>query len=143
MTTVRELSERLGVSKTTILKFCKEELKLKTSARRTLQLSANQCSIIASHFSTSGQAKLHSTENQTESSLQTSLQMCADGFSAEFSDLKAENSALKAENDGLKEQIALLKERLEVADAALEREQMQARGFWSRLGQKLLGDGGN
>lgn len=43
MTTVRELSERLGVSKTAVLKYAKEELKLKTEPRKSLHTSANQC----------------------------------------------------------------------------------------------------
>lgn len=56
-------------------------------------------------------------------------------------DAEVENARLRAEVDGLRGENALLLERLRVADAALEREQMQARGFWSRLGRKLLGDG--
>ena len=56
--------------------------------------------------------------------------------------LELENAALRAANESLERSNELLLERLRVADAALEREQMQARGFWSRLGQKLLGEGG-
>lgn len=137
MTTVKELSEQLGVSKTSILKFCKEELKLQTTARRSLQLSANQCSVIANRFPANDQVKRESTENQTENHLQTCVQLSAD----EFADLKTRLAASEAECAGLRREIELLRERLEVADKALEREQLQARGFWSRLGQKLLGGG--
>lgn len=136
MATVKELADELGVSKTSVLKYCKEELHLQTEARRTLQLSANQCAVVANHFSAVDQRKSIQTENQTENHLQTCVQLRAD----EVFSLQHESAALKAENEGLREQVALLKERLEVADAALEREQMQARGFWSRLGQKLLGE---
>ena len=52
-----------------------------------------------------------------------------------------EIATLRERVAGLEKENALLRERLEVADAALEREQMQARGFWSKLGQKLLGSG--
>lgn len=135
MTTVKELADELGVSRTTILKFCKEELKLKTEPRRALQLSANQCSVVANHFSATDQVKQEKTENQTENQTARGLQMRAD----EVFSLQQKNAVLEAENEGLREQISLLKERLEIADAALEREQLQARGFWSRLGQKLLG----
>lgn len=134
MTTVKELSEQLGVSKTAILKYAKEELGLKTEPRKTLQLNANQCSVIADRFSGSEQVKDAETENQ---GLQLGFQLSAD----EVFSLQTENAALKARIEGLEDQISLLHERLEVADAALEREQMQARGFWSRLGQKLLGSG--
>lgn len=137
MTTVRELSERLGVSKTAILRYVKEEMHLQTSPRKTLQLSANQCAVVADHFSVSEKGKQISTENQTENHLQTSFQFGSD----EVFSLQIENAALKAENEGLRREVDVLRERLSVADAALEREQMQARGFWSRLGQKLLGDG--
>lgn len=132
MTTIKELSEQLGVSKTAILKYAKEELGLKTEPRKTLQLTANQCSVIADRFSGSGQVKEDKTENQ---GLQLGFQLSAD----EVFSLQTENAALKERVAGLEDQVMILKERLEVADAALEREQMQARGFWSRLGQKLLG----
>lgn len=139
MTTVKELADELGVSRTTILKFCKEEMKLKTEPRRALQLSANQCSVVANHFSAVDQVNQEKTEKQTENLSAHGLQMRAD----EVFSLQQKNAALEAENEGLREQISLLKERLEVADAALEREQLQARGFWSKLGQKLLGGGGS
>lgn len=136
MTTVKELSDELGVSRTTILKFCKEELNLKTEPRKALQLSANQCSVIANRFSAIKLVKQEVSEKETDNTPKRDLQLRAE----EVSSLQQENAKLKAENEGLREQIALYRERLEVADAALEREQMQARGFWSKLGQKLIGD---
>lgn len=137
MTTVRELSQRLGVSKTVILKYCKEELHLKTEPRKTLQLSANDCSAIAERFSSDEQVKQDVSKNESANNIENNLQFNSD----EVISLQIENAALKAENDGLKREIELLKERIAVADLALEREQMQVRGFWSRLGQKLLGNG--
>lgn len=138
MTTVRELSERLGVSKTAVLKYAKEELKLKTEPRKSLQLSANQCAVIANHFSGIEQGKREQTENLSANQCADGLQMCAD----EVVSLQIENAALKERIAGLERENSLLRERIEKADEALEREQMQARGFWSRLGQKLLGEGG-
>ena len=55
--------------------------------------------------------------------------------------MQAENAELRARIDGLERENELLRERLQVADDALKREQLQKRGFWNRLGQKLLGDG--
>ena len=134
MTTVREIAEELGVSKTAVMKFCKEELHLKTEPRKALQLSANQCSVIADRFSADEREKQHETENQ---GLQIGLQLAAH----EVFSLQAENAELRARIDGLERENELLRERLQVADEALKRAQLQKRGFWNRLGQKLLGDG--
>lgn len=134
MTTVREIADELGVSKTAVLKFCKEELRLKTEPRKTLQLSANQCSAIADRFAARTQGKQWDTENNH---LQEGVQFSAH----EYFSLQAENAELRARIDGLERENELLRERLQVADEALKREQLQKRGFWNRLGQKLLGDG--
>jgi septal ring factor EnvC (AmiA/AmiB activator) len=139
MATVRELSDKLGVSKTAILSYCKDELGIKPQPRKALQLSANQCAVIADHFSEHEQranredikesAKV--TENQTDKPLQL--------YTDEVFSLQLENAVLKERISALESENKLLRERLEVADKHLEREQMQVRGFWSRLGQKLLG----
>lgn len=134
MTTVRELSKKLGVSKTAILKYAKEELQLTTEPRKALQITASQCAVIADHFSDVKQEVCKENARTENLELQTSVQLSANQI---FS-LQAENAALRERVSGLEEQVSMLRERLEVADAALEREQMQARGFWSRLGQKLL-----
>ena len=134
MTTVREIADELGVSKTAVLKFCKEELRLKTEPRKTLQLSANDCSAIAARFSADRLDKRKESENK---GLHSGLQLTAQEITA----LQIENAELKARMEGLERENELLRERLEVADATLEREQQQRRGFWGRLGQKLLGSG--
>lgn len=134
MTTVREIAAELGVSKTAVMKFCKEELHLKPEPRKTLQLSANQCSAIADRFATHIQGKQCDTENNH---LQEDLQFSAH----EYFSLQTENAELRARIDGLERENELLRERLQVADEVLKREQLQKRGFWNRLGQKLLGDG--
>ena len=140
MTTIKELADELGVSKTTITKYVKEEMQLQTQPRRAVQLSANQCSEIANHFSALGLVKQVSTANQTANQTARGVQLRADE-NADVQLILQENAALKERVAGLERENELLRERLEVADAALEREQLQARGFWSRLGQKLL-DGG-
>ena len=134
MTTVREIAEELGVSKTAVMKFCKEELHLKPEPRKALQLSANQCSAIADRFAEHTQGKQWDTENNH---LQEDVQFSAH----EYFSLQTENAELRARIDGLERENELLRERLQVADEALKREQLQKRGFWNRLGQKLLGDG--
>lgn len=122
MTTVKELSDELGVSPQTIRRYVKNELGVATQPRKMLQLDANQASAVAAHFS--GKTQKSETPVATHEA----------EFLQEVATLKERVAGLERENQ-------LLRERLETADAALEREQMQARGFWSKLGQKLLGDG--
>ena len=116
------------------MKYVKEELQLKTEPRKTLQLSADDCSAIADRFAAPEQAK---EEKPTANCKPESLQLFAD----EVSSLQLANAVLKARIDAMERENRLLKERLDKADEALEREQMQARGFWGALGQKLLGNG--
>lgn len=149
MTTVREIADKLGVSKTAVMKFCKEELHLKTEPRRALQLSANDCAAIADRFSADTLGEYAETENQgLQSGLQlsahkvVSLQSGLQLSAHEVVSLQIENAGLRARVGGLERENELLRERLDVADAALEREQQQRRGFWNRLGQRLLGSGG-
>lgn len=123
MTTIKELSDRLGVSPQTIRRFVKKELGVAMQERKTLHLDAAQCSIIAAHFN-----RENNDENEKSAT-------------DDFASMAQEIATLKERVAGLERENALLRERLDVADAALEREQMQARGFWSRLGQKLLGGG--
>ena len=136
MTTVKELSEQLGVSKTAILSYCKDELHLHTEPRKTLQLSANDCAAVCSRFADGNSqraAGMQETENQVGSDgVQISAQ--------EFADLKTRLAVLEERCAGYERTIAALRERAKNTKKALEREQMQARGFWSRLGQKLLKD---
>lgn len=134
MTTIKELSDKLGVSKTAITKYVKEELGLKTEPRKALQLSAHQCAVVADHFSGDKLGKVAETENQ---GVQTGVQFCAD----EVASLQLELAVAKSEIAALERENELLRDRLQKADEALEREQLQSRGFWSRLGQKLLGSG--
>lgn len=130
MTTVRELSEKLGVSPQTIRRYVKKELGVATQERKVLQLDAAQCALVADHFCKSDQVKRQDSEKDSATSV-----------AAPVADMLQRVATLEERVAGLERENALLRERLEIADAALEREQMQARGFWSRLGQKLLGSG--
>ncbi len=96
-----------------------------------LQLDAVQAAIIADHFCKGKQEKR--VENKKPS---------ATLVATDVSELLQQVAVLNERVAGLERENSLLRERLEIADAALEREQMQARGFWSRLGQRLLGSGG-
>lgn len=128
--TVAELAERLGVSKQTIRRFVKSELGVATKERQALQLDATQAAIVADHFSGKEQEKREKNEENDASYVATDM-----------AEMMQKVATLQERVAGLERENALLRERLEQADRALEREQMQARGFWSRLGQRLLGAG--
>lgn len=134
MTTVRELADKLGVSRQAVLNYAKTELGVKPQPRKACQLTDKQCAAVASHFADSVSAADQQLHNKTDK--QTDKQ--TDKL---VSSLQIEVARLQAVVNGLERENALLKDRLEVADAALEREQQRAMGFWSRLGQKLLGSG--
>lgn len=145
MTTVKELSEQLGVSKSAILKYCKTELGIKTEPRKALQLDANQTAVVCSYFGDSVTAshlvKHSGTGNQSaDNNTSQSTDNCSSDTQV-LQQLQIENARLEERVAGLERENALLRERIEQADAALEREQRRAGGFWARLGQKLLGSG--
>ena len=91
MTTVKKLSEQLGVSKTTILAYCKEELHLHTEPRKALQLSANDCAAVCSRFADGNSqraAETRETENKVGSDgVQISAQ--------EFAELKENGNIIR------------------------------------------------
>lgn len=142
MTTVRELAEELGVSTQTIRRYIKQELGVATEPRKMLQLDATQAAIVADHFKgAKGQHNRNKEGIITSDNVATESVTNNDDVAALVTELKIRVAGLEAENDGLKRENELLRDRLAEADRALEREQMQSRGFWNRLGQKLLGSG--
>lgn len=122
MTTIRELSEQLGVSAQTIRRYVKQELGVATKERQTLQLDANQAALVADHFTRSKAKKEEPATNRV-------------------AELEQDVAVLRERVAGLEQQVSILKTQLEAANAALEREQQAHVGFWARLGQRLLGSG--
>lgn len=142
MITVRELAEELGVSPQTVRRYVTRELGVATEPRKALQLDADQASIVADHFKDrKRQVGPSKGAEGGGADVATPAVTLENNVAAGVAELRERVAALEAENAGLRSENDLLRERLEVADKALEREQMQARGFWSRLGQKLLGSG--
>lgn len=141
MTTVRELADKLGVSKSAILDFAKSELGIKPEPRKAVQFDQNQTAVICSHFQKSAQLQQVADQQLLQSTAVLSADQTAVDCSLQMAELQIENARLQATVNGLEQQIQLLRDQLDVANAALEREQQRATGFWSRLGQKLLGSG--
>lgn len=137
MTTVKELADELGVSPQTIRRYVKSELGVATQPRKVLQLDANQASAVAAHFL--GETSKSATQSATR--VATDVAEVLQIVATPDAEMLQEMAVLRERLAGLERENELLRERLEISDAALEREQMQARGFWSKLGQRLLGGG--
>lgn len=119
MPTVKELSATLGVSGQSIRNYAKTELGIVGKQGKQLVFSFEQASIISNHFGS--QIKEDNENNLLE--------------------LQHENQLLKQKVEILEDTLNILKEQLKATNEALEREQNISRGFWSRLGQKLLDKG--
>ena len=160
MTSVAELAEALGVSKSTVRRRIREALPdLATDEGSAITLTPEQVHQVVHHVmrrdavsvgaaltsgnsvsSASGDAGLAHQVTRcgaSDDAVVTRLEQVREALH----DAELEAARLRAEVEGLKSENDLLRERLEVADKALERAQEQGRGFWSRLGQKLLGPG--
>lgn len=163
MTTVKELAETLGVSRSTVRRRIREALPdLATGEGSAITLTPEQVHQVVHHMTrrdavssdavgaalTSGNSVSSASHDAGMVHQQARCGAPDDAVLAQLEqvrealhDAELEAARLRAEVDGLKAQNDLLRERLEVADKALERAQEQARGFWGRLGQRLLGPG--
>lgn len=163
MTTVKELAETLGVSRSTVRRRIREALPdLATGEGSAITLTPEQVHQVVHHMTrrdavgsdavgaavTSGNSVLGASVDAGLARQVTRCDAPGDAVVTQLEqvrealhDAELEAARLRAEVDGLKSENDLLRERLAVADKALERAQEQARGFWSRLGQKLLGPG--
>lgn len=163
MTSVAELAEALGVSKSTVRRRIREALPdLDVNGGRAIDLSPEQVHQVVHHMtrrdavsSDAVCAALASGNSVSSASgdavLVHQVARCGAPYDAvvaqleqvrgKLHDAELEAARLRAEVDGLKSENDLLRERLTIADKALERAQEQGRGFLSRMAQKLLGPG--
>lgn len=163
MTTISELSASLGVSKSTLRRRLRECLpEVQGEGRKPIDLTQDQVHRLVHHMAQCGAPRNGAVGAATTSKNSVfgasgdagMVHQVAQGGApydavvaqleqvrGKLHDAELEAARLRAEVDGLRSENSLLRERLEVADAALKREQEQARGFLSRLGQRLLGSG--
>ena len=143
MPTVKELADELGVSAQTIRRYVKQELHVASEPRKALQLDATQAAIVADHFKGKTAAKVRKAadnKNDVATGNDELLQQVAT-LKGDVATLRETVATLKERVAGLERENTLLREQLDNSNKALEREQMQRVGFWSRLGQRLLGSG--
>lgn len=125
MTTIRELSDELGVSAQTIRRFVRTELRVATKPRQKIVLDANQASAVADHFKNSNSGYVKSDMNIA---------------TAENVELLQEVATLRERVAGYEREIQRLEEQVEILRGQLDRE--QRRGFFSRLWpRRALGPG--
>ena len=132
-TTINDICEQYGVSRSTALRRVKECFAERYDAPKpneTVRLDASQMHVFADFMSKIGESKMRHDAPKSEEMTRHD----ASSKDIEIAELRARVEGLERENE-------VLRERLAVADEALAREQMASRGFWSRLGQKLLRDG--
>lgn len=139
MPTLREIGEQYGVSKSTARRWV-ESCMPEVLNGSVVNLNDSQMHQLAKYVSDSELVTIR--EDSKKSDLRTVHESSSEAFVNDslerLHELEIENASLRAKNDSLKWENDLLLERLKVADEALEREQQMARGFWNRLGQKLL-----
>lgn len=137
MTTIKQIADKYGVSKSTARRWVMACFPDIDSGGSTIDLDANQVQVVAGYADSRGAVRV----NQDEPSLNCGESVRSGSGDAILARFEAENEALLNRCASLEREVERLHEELGRMHAALEREQMQARGFWSRLGQKLLGSG--
>lgn len=137
MTTVTELCEAYGFSRSTALRHVKACFGDAPKVDGVVRLDASQMHQLTHYLAgKTDKVTRHDASNDAPATRHDASNDAP--FDAE---MLQEIAALREHVSGLERENELLRERLEISDAALEREQMQARGFWSKLGQRLLGGG--
>lgn len=142
MPTIKELADEYGVSKSTMRRYIGKALPGIFNGNR-LNLTEDQTHTLAHYIAEHESSSVNKNvlENGSRTLQRTDFEQVSESVSDKLRKLEIENASLKAMNASLERENQHLLERLEVADKALEREQNIKLGFWSRLGQKLLGEG--
>lgn len=157
MATILEIAKEYGVSKSTARRWVKKHVPdAFDSDSDVVELSESQMHVLASALEREGRTTVSSDDVDSEPVYEapwSTPEAPNEALVAEIYELRIENAELRTELEGLNRSMkqresdmnrsfeALVK-RAEAAEKALEREQNISRGFWSRLGQKLLGNGG-
>lgn len=127
MTTISDLCEAYGFSKSTALRRVKDCFGDAPKQGNVVHLDASQTQVFADYLAKLGFAPTRQSEPQDAP------------HDAEAAAQLAEAQAALVRQ--YEERIRDLQAEIERLHAVLEREQARPRGFWDRLGQKLLGSG--
>lgn len=129
MTTVKELSDTLGVSRQRIIRYAKAELGVAAQPRKTLQLTAAQASAVADHFISKNSVHTPKSDAPTDADAAALMQHVA---ALEQQMHQEREAALRREIDALKDENAFLRAQVEA-----QAEQLRAAltPWWRRLGR--------
>lgn len=145
MATLSEIAERYGVSKSTARRWVAQHVPDALGHGRRVDLTEAQLHALAAGVAASNGSSEPKISKEGEIRIDTDNRADQGGrilaLERENAELRAMNSSLERLNSSLERHNEQLVERLENLESALEREQQYNRGFWSRLGQRLLGDG--
>lgn len=124
MTTVRELADVLGISKSTLMRFCKDELGLRPEPRKVLQLDAVATAACCSRFGDCVRGGSSSTSND-ESTASSLLQLDAVDSVVKLQHAAADDAADDAVDSVVTQEVARL--MAQVARLEAERDAADAR----------------
>ena len=134
MTTIKQIAEQYGVSKSTARRWVLQCFPNASADGAKVELDAGQMHVLAEYAASRG--AIHEPIRKTHNEPYLNRDVSFWNASKEI-----QMARYEAENEALLKRCESLETEIERLHAALEREQMQARGFWSKLGQKLLGTG--
>lgn len=126
MTGLKDICDIYGMSKSTALRRVKECFGHAPKRANMVHLDSEQMQVFADYLAKRDDSKPVHTEPNDASVMRQ---------------LELENARLSERCANLTHQVMQLESEVERLHAALEREQRNNVGFWSRLGRKLLGDG--
>lgn len=138
MKTCKQIADELGIDKQRVSRWVKNNLKdvqrEASQGGNAVVLDEDQERQVKAYFIT----KAEKGSRTMQSASQNAFEDVKDAQRLEL-----ENAVLNERVRGLERENELLRGQVAQLGGALEREQQRARGFWSRLGQKLLGAGGS
>lgn len=146
MPTIREIADEYSVSKSTARRWIKQCMPEVLNGSK-VNLNDSQMHQLAHFIETQKNTFIRDNINMTSSYTDsqpihgTVHETLSGAVNDAVHELEKENVVLNAKLEALEQINTVLQNQLTIANKNLEREQMTARGFWSRLGRKLLGDG--
>lgn len=141
--TTATIAEANGVTAQTVRNAARKVLPRfgKTNGKVCWRFAPDEAALLSDYFRRNAGKRRRSKSDDMAKREAKDTQSFPQSLRDDFAALRVENAKLEERCRGLERENELLRERLGEADAALKREQLQARGFWARLGQRLLGSG--
>ena len=162
MATIREIAERYNVTKATVRNWIAHaDIEGVLGTGKPINLNSGQVHLLDKYVAENGLGTVTKHEGETVEAepleqleltsvealqeriheLEIEVARLEEQLKAEKDKAVSANQVNRLLEDSTNQLVTELKNRAEAAEKALEREQNISRGFWSRLGRKLLGEG--